>query len=80
MELRRENKFLSGVLLKVDIVRSVYYNMKRAIKPDVPPGEFKCRTCDGMWSNFMDTNSPCTDTTLTRNGLHNFDFGTPILV
>ncbi|HMG37548.1 MAG TPA: hypothetical protein VK566_00030 [Nitrososphaeraceae archaeon] len=53
--------------------------MKRAIKPDVPPGEFKCRTCDGMWSSFMENNIPCTMTAI-RNGLHDFDFGTPILV
>lgn len=49
--------------------------MKRAIKPDVAPGEFKCRTCEVMWSSFMENNSPCTDTTLVRNGLHDFDFG-----
>jgi len=53
--------------------------MKRAIKPDVPPGEFKCRTCDGMWSSFMENNIPCTMTAI-RNGLHDFDFAKPILV
>jgi hypothetical protein len=64
---------------KIDIPRSLYNSMKRAIKPDVPPGEFKCRTCDGMWSSFMENNIPCTMTAI-RNGLHDFDFGTPILV
>jgi hypothetical protein len=64
---------------KIDIPRSLYKSMKRAIKPDVPPGEFKCRTCDGMWSSFMETNIPCTMTAI-RNGLHDFDFSTPILV
>lgn len=56
------------------------YSMARTIKPDVPPGEFKCRTCEVMWSSFMESNFPCTDTTLTRNGLHDFDFATPIVV
>jgi hypothetical protein len=53
--------------------------MKRAIKPDVAPGEFKCRTCEVMWSSFMENNIPCTITAI-RNGLHDFDFATPILV
>ena len=53
--------------------------VKRAIKPDVAPGEFKCRTCEVMWSSFRETNSPCTDNTLIRNGLHDFDFATPIM-
>ena len=52
--------------------------MRRTIKPDVAPGEFKCRTCDVMWSSFMESNIPCTDTTI-RTGLHNFDFANPIL-
>ena len=50
----------------------------RTIKPDVAPGEFKCRTCDAMWSSFMENNTPCTITAL-RNGLHDFDFANPIL-
>jgi hypothetical protein len=53
--------------------------MKGAIKPDVPPGEFKCRTRYGMWSSFMETNIPCTITAV-RHGLHDFDFATPIVV
>ena len=53
--------------------------MKRAIKPDVAPGEFKCRICDVMWSSFMKNNIPCTITAI-RNGLHDFDFAKPILV
>ena len=53
--------------------------MRRTIKPDVAPGEFMCRTCEAMWSSYMESNSPCTDTTLIRNGLHNFDFANPIL-
>ncbi|CAN5629777.1 hypothetical protein BH18THE1_BH18THE1_10850 [soil metagenome] len=52
--------------------------MVRTIKPDVAPGEFKCRTCDAMWSSFMENNTPCTITAL-RNGLHDFDFAKPIL-
>jgi hypothetical protein len=56
------------------------YSVKRAIKPDVAPGEYKCRTCEVMWSSFMNSNTPCTDTTLFRNGLHDFDFASPILV
>jgi hypothetical protein len=53
--------------------------MKRAIKPDVAPGEFKCRTCEVMWSSFMDSNCPCTNKTLNRNRLHDFDFANPVL-
>ncbi len=53
--------------------------MVRTIKPDVAPGEFMCRTCEVMWSSFMKNNVPCTDTTLIRNGLHDFDFTNPIL-
>ena len=36
--------------------------MRRTIKPDVAPGEFKCRTCEVMWSSFMESNISCTDT------------------
>jgi hypothetical protein len=50
------------------------------VKAAVAPGEFKCRTCDSMWSNFMENNIPCTDTTITRNGLHDFDFAKSIMV
>ena len=53
--------------------------MVRKIKPDVAPGEFMCRTCEVTWSSFMESNSPCTDTTLVRNGLHDFDFTNPIM-
>ena len=53
--------------------------MVRTIKPDVAPGEFMCRTCEVMWSSYMENNVPCTDTTLGRNGLHDFDFANPIL-
>ena len=52
--------------------------MARIIKPDVAPGEFKCRTCDTMWSSFLENNIPCT-ITATRNRLHDFDFAKPIL-
>jgi len=51
--------------------------MQRIIKPARPPGEFKCRTCQVMWSSYMENNTPCTDTTM-RAGLHNFDFANPI--
>ncbi|HEY6948974.1 MAG TPA: hypothetical protein VI146_00055 [Nitrososphaeraceae archaeon] len=54
--------------------------MIRMVKPAVAPGEFKCRTCDIMWSNFMEKNILCTDITTTRNGLHDFDFAKPIVV
>ncbi len=54
------------------------YNM-RIVKPASPPGEFKCRTCEVMWSSYMHNNIPCTDTTI-RAGLHNFDFANPIKV
>ena len=54
--------------------------MVRMLKPNVTPGEFRCRTCDTMWSNFMEKNIPCTNTTITRNGLHDFDFAKPIIV
>jgi hypothetical protein len=53
--------------------------MVRTVKPDVAPGEFMCRTCEVMWSSYMENNIPCTDTTLGRNGLHDFDFANPIL-
>ena len=55
------------------------YNMRRIVKPASPPGEFKCRTCEVMWSSYMENNIPCTDTTI-RAGLHNFDFANPINV
>jgi len=72
--------FIFRMVIKTDIAEVLNYNMKRTIKPDVAPGEYKCRTCDVMWSSFMDTNSPCTDTTIVRNGLHDFDFATRIIV
>jgi len=51
--------------------------MTRVVGMDKAPGEFKCRTCHTMWSNFMENNKPCTDTT-ERYGLHDFDFKKPI--
>lgn len=51
--------------------------MRRIIQARGVPGEFKCRTCDILWSNFMANNVPCIDKT-TRSGLHNFDFGNPV--
>lgn len=65
--------------LMIDILRILIHIVKKAIKADVAPGEFKCRTCEVMWSSFRKNNSPCTDTTLIRNGLHDFDFSTPII-
>ena len=59
--------------------RTSNYSMVRTIKPDVAPGEFMCRTYEVMWSSFMESNSPCTDTTLVRNGLHDFHSANPIL-
>lgn len=52
--------------------------MPRILKPASPPGEFKCKTCQVMWSSYMEDNAPCTDTTM-RAGLHNFDFANPII-
>ena len=52
--------------------------MTRAIQPDRPPGEFKCRTCNTMWSSYMKNSILCTDIT-ERNGLHDFDFAKPII-
>jgi len=37
------------------VIPSVYNRMMtRIIKPDVVPGEFKCRTCYAMWSSYME--------------------------
>ena len=51
--------------------------MTKIIKPDLSPGEFKCRTCNTMWSSYMRKSILSTDIT-ERHGLHNFDFGKPI--
>ncbi|CAN5617122.1 hypothetical protein BH18THE1_BH18THE1_13300 [soil metagenome] len=45
--------------MRVIILDYHNYNLVRTIKPDVAPGEFKCRTCDAMWSSFMENNTPC---------------------
>jgi hypothetical protein len=65
---------------RVRVVIAGVYNrmMTKTIKPDVAPGEFKCRTCYTMWSNYMENPIPCTDTT-ERYGLHNFDFTNRII-
>lgn len=55
----------------------VYPHVRRTIQSVGTPGEFKCRTCDILWSRFIESNIPCIDKT-TRSGLHNFDFGKPI--
>ena len=52
--------------------------MHRRKKPNLVPGEFKCKRCEVMWSNYMQTNAPCIESTI-RSGLHNFDFTNPIL-
>lgn len=54
--------------------------MAKIIKPDVAPGEYKCRVCEMRWSSFMENNIPCSDRTIIRNGLHDFDFANPILL
>ena len=51
--------------------------MRRILKAAGAPGEFKCRTCEILWSSFMENNFPCIDKTI-RYGLHNFDFSNPI--
>jgi hypothetical protein len=53
------------------------FSMRRLIKAAVAPGEFKCRTCEILWSSFMENNIPCIDRSM-RSGLHNFDFSKPI--
>ena len=63
---------------KIDIGYLLLIIMKKPIKADVAPGEFKCRTCDVTWLSFRESNSPCTDTTQIRNGLHDFDFSNPV--
>ena len=55
------------------------YTMARIVKPAGVPGEFKCRTCQIMWSSYMKNNIPCKDTTI-KSGLHNFDFANPVFV
>jgi len=52
--------------------------MKNKLKPDLLPGEFKCRTCNTMWSSYMKNSILCTDIT-ERHGLHDFDFAKPII-
>ena len=51
--------------------------MRKMLKAAGAPGEFKCRTCEILWSSFMENNFPCIDKTI-RSGLHNFDFSKPI--
>ena len=63
---------------RVVILGAYIRMMTRIIKPDVAPGEFKCRTCYTMWSSYMENHILCTDTT-ERYGLHNFDFRNPII-
>jgi hypothetical protein len=63
---------------RVVILGAYIRMMTRIIKPDVAPGEFKCRTCYTMWSSYMENYILCTDTT-ERYGLHNFDFRNPII-
>jgi hypothetical protein len=53
--------------------------MRRIIKATGTPGEFRCRTCEILWSSFMEHNIPCIDKTI-RHGLHNFDFSKPIVL
>lgn len=49
---------------------SYNYNMAGIVKPADIPGEFKCTTCQIMWSSYMKNNIPCTD----------FDFANPVFV
>jgi hypothetical protein len=53
------------------------FSMRRIIKAAAAPREFKCRTCEILWSSFMENNIPCVDRSM-RPGLHNFDFSKPI--
>jgi hypothetical protein len=84
MSSDKAEKLLNSIVSRVDNITRVVipgvYNrmMTRIIKPDVAPGEFKCRTCYTMWSSYMENHILCTDTT-ERYGLHNFDFRNPII-
>ena len=84
MSSDKAEKLLNSIVSRVDNITRVVipgvYNrmMTRIIKPDVAPGEFKCRTCYTMWSSYIENHILCTDTT-ERYGLHNFDFTNRII-
>jgi hypothetical protein len=71
-DLREENK------ARIVILRAYVQCMTKIIKPDLSPGEFKCRTCNTMWSSYMKNSILCIDIT-ERHGLHDFDFAKPII-
>jgi hypothetical protein len=70
--LNSESK--ARIIIPICAITSV---MRRIIKAAAAPGEFKCRTCEILWSSFMENNIPCIDRSI-RSGLHNFDFSKPI--
>jgi len=39
--------------------------------------DFKCRFCGMTWLKYIENKQICSKS-ITQNGLHNFDFGTPI--
>ncbi len=63
---------------RIVILGEYVQSMTRIIKPDIAPGEFKCRTCNTMWSRYLKNSILCTDIT-ERHGLHDFDFAKPII-
>jgi hypothetical protein len=71
-DLREEKK------ARIVILGAYIQCMTKIIKPDLSPGEFKCRTCNTMWSSYMKNSILCTDIT-ERHGLHDFDFAKPII-
>ncbi len=71
-DLREEKK------ARIVILGAYVQCMTKIIKPDFSPGEFKCRTCNTMWSSYMKNSILCTDIT-ERHGLHDFDFAKPII-
>ena len=39
--------------------------------------DFKCRYCAITWLKYIESKQPCINPN-SQNGIHNFDFGTPI--
>jgi hypothetical protein len=57
---------------------SYNYTMAGIVNAADVPGEFKCRTCQIMWSSYMENNIMHRHN--NKIGLHNFDFANPVLV
>ncbi len=39
--------------------------------------DFKCRSCGTTWLNYIENKKLCNNS-IVHDGIHNFDFGTPI--